>query len=33
MLRLRVRFNVPADLLLPPPKTAPACGAAKRAAA
>jgi HTH-type transcriptional regulator/antitoxin HigA len=31
--RLRARFNVPADLLLPPPKKAPARGAAKRAAA
>jgi len=31
--RLRARFNVPADLLLPPLKKAPARGAAKRAAA
>jgi HTH-type transcriptional regulator/antitoxin HigA len=31
--RLRARFNVPADLLLPPPKKVPARGAAKRAAA
>jgi HTH-type transcriptional regulator / antitoxin HigA len=31
--RLRARFHVPADLLLPPPKTAPARGSAKRAAA
>jgi HTH-type transcriptional regulator / antitoxin HigA len=31
--RLRARFNVPADLLLPPLRKAPARGAAKRAAA
>jgi len=31
--RLRARFNVPADLLLPPPKKTTARGAAKRAAA
>jgi HTH-type transcriptional regulator / antitoxin HigA len=31
--RLRARFNVPADLLLPPVKKAPARGAAKRVAA
>jgi HTH-type transcriptional regulator/antitoxin HigA len=31
--RLRARFHVPADLLLPPLKKAPARGAAKRAAA
>jgi HTH-type transcriptional regulator/antitoxin HigA len=31
--RLRARFNVPADLLLPPPKKAPARGSTKRAAA
>jgi HTH-type transcriptional regulator/antitoxin HigA len=31
--RLRARFHVPADLLLPPVKKAPARGAAKRAAA
>lgn len=31
--RLRARFNVPADLLLPPIKQAPARGSAKRAAA
>ena len=31
--RLRARFNVPADLLLPPLKKAPARGSAKRAAA
>jgi HTH-type transcriptional regulator / antitoxin HigA len=31
--RLRARFNVPADLLLPQPKKAPARGSAKRAAA
>ena len=31
--RLRARFGVPADLLLPPPKARPARRAAKRAAA
>jgi HTH-type transcriptional regulator/antitoxin HigA len=31
--RLRARFRVPADLLLPPPKKAPARRAARRAAA
>src|SRR2546422_11679352 len=31
--RLRARFSVPADLLLPPPKKAPARRASKRAAA
>jgi HTH-type transcriptional regulator / antitoxin HigA len=31
--RLRARFHIPADLLLPPPKTAPAPRPAKRAAA
>ncbi len=31
--RLRARFHAPADLLLPPPKKAPARGSAKRAAA
>ncbi len=31
--RLRARFRVPADLLLPPPKTKPAWRAARRAAA
>jgi HTH-type transcriptional regulator / antitoxin HigA len=31
--RLRARFHVPADLLLPPLKKAPARGSAKRAAA
>jgi HTH-type transcriptional regulator/antitoxin HigA len=31
--RLRARFRVPADLLLPPPKKAPARRATKRAAA
>jgi HTH-type transcriptional regulator/antitoxin HigA len=31
--RLRARFNVPADLLLPPLKKTPARGSAKRAAA
>jgi HTH-type transcriptional regulator/antitoxin HigA len=31
--RLRARFNVPADLLLPPLKKAPARGSAKRASA
>jgi len=31
--RLRARFNVPADLLLPPPKKAPVSRPAKRAAA
>jgi hypothetical protein len=31
--RLRARFHVPADLLLPPVKKAPRRGAAKRAAA
>jgi HTH-type transcriptional regulator/antitoxin HigA len=31
--RLRARFNVPADLLLPPLKRPPARGSAKRAAA
>jgi HTH-type transcriptional regulator / antitoxin HigA len=31
--RLRARFNIPADLLLPPPKKAPASRPAKRAAA
>src|ERR1700681_4946852 len=30
--RLRARFHVPADLLLPPPKKSPATRAAKRAA-
>jgi HTH-type transcriptional regulator/antitoxin HigA len=31
--RLRTRFHIPADLLLPPPKKAPASRPAKRAAA
>jgi len=31
--RLRARFRVPADLLLPPPKKAPSRGSTKRAAA
>ena len=31
--RLRARFRVPADLLLPPPKNAPAWRATKRVAA
>jgi HTH-type transcriptional regulator/antitoxin HigA len=31
--RLRTRFHVPADLLLPPPKKAPAPRSTKRAAA
>jgi HTH-type transcriptional regulator/antitoxin HigA len=31
--RLRARFRVPADLLLPPPKKAPTRRAARRAAA
>jgi HTH-type transcriptional regulator/antitoxin HigA len=31
--RLRARFNIPADLLLPPPKKAPRSGPTKRAAA
>jgi HTH-type transcriptional regulator/antitoxin HigA len=31
--RLRARFNVPADLLLPPPKKVPASRPTKRAAA
>jgi HTH-type transcriptional regulator / antitoxin HigA len=31
--RLRARFNIPADLLLPPPKNAPRSGPTKRAAA
>jgi len=31
--RLRARFRVPADLLLPPPKKAPSRRSAKRAAA
>jgi HTH-type transcriptional regulator/antitoxin HigA len=31
--RLRARFHVPADLLLPPVKKAPPRGSAKRAAA
>jgi HTH-type transcriptional regulator / antitoxin HigA len=31
--RLRARFHVPADLLLPPPKKAPGRGSAKRKAA
>jgi hypothetical protein len=31
--RLRARFRVPADLLLPPPKTRPARRAGRRAAA
>jgi HTH-type transcriptional regulator/antitoxin HigA len=31
--RLRARFRVPADLLLPPPKKAPGRRSAKRAAA
>jgi HTH-type transcriptional regulator/antitoxin HigA len=31
--RLRARFNIPTDLLLPPPKKAPRSGPTKRAAA
>jgi HTH-type transcriptional regulator/antitoxin HigA len=31
--RLRARFNIPADLLLPPPKKAPCSRPTKRAAA